>query len=352
MWWQKDANGEAWYCSELVWAAYLHASNWQINIEHGPDWTGITPDEIWLDNDIEVVTVHYEEVSREGLLIETKCPVDLHVVDPQNLSINKQSIEIPGAIYGEDDIDVDGDLEDWIGISEPKIGEYLISVIPEPDALPTDTYSLEVTAHNETVVLAEDVQIKDIPSKPYIVRLTESGDFVLATIESCDSSGTSKDVFDINEQVYVKGSGYLPSTTYSIYLVSDTNWTDGMLIPGRIGGTATTTTSDASGNISLTMIWNTPLKPGKYDIIVDVNNDGYYNATIDALDESNTQIKAGLLVIPEYWLGTVLGLVACLAAFGLYQLPKRTRRLGPRRSGCSFSKTGMSLSASRNHRSL
>lgn len=263
--------------------------------------------------------------SRPALSGIVHSPVDLEITDPDGLILRKQESQIQDALYEEVDVDGDGDLEDFFIIPESKIGSYLVHVIPEPGALPTDTYSLEVGVNDETAVLADNVQIRSIPSRPYIVRLAESGDFVLATIESCDSSGTSKDVFDINEQVYVKGSGYSPSTTCSIYLVSDTNWTDGMLILGRIGGTATTMTSDASGNISSTMIWNTPLKPGKYDIIVDVNNDGYYSATIDALDESNTQIKAGLLVIPEYWLGTVLGLVACLAAFGLYQLPKRTR---------------------------
>jgi hypothetical protein len=173
MWWQKDANGEAWYCSELVWAAYLHASDWQINIEYGPDWTGITPDEIEKDDDTEVIAVHYGETSQKGLLIMTKCPVDLEVVDPENLSVNKQSIEVSEAIYGEDDVDGDGSPDDWIGIPERKIGNYFITVVPEIESSPTDTYSLIVEAEN-TIILAENTSLNDIPSQPYVIESAET----------------------------------------------------------------------------------------------------------------------------------------------------------------------------------
>lgn len=50
----------------------------------------------------------------------------------------------------------------------------MIKVVPEPDALPTDTYSLGVTANGETIMLAEDIPISDIPSQPYIIKSTET----------------------------------------------------------------------------------------------------------------------------------------------------------------------------------
>ena len=190
MWWQKDANGEAWYCSELVWAAYLHASNGQIDIEyHGP-WEilegAVTPDEIWLDQydnantpDIAVIAgdYDYERLSRiygREFIIVTESPVDLEVVDPDDLVVNKQSIGVPGAGYGEYDIDGDGDLEDWIAITEPKAGKYLISVIPEPDASPADTYTLKVLMKDAIVTLAENASIGEIPEQPYLIQLTET----------------------------------------------------------------------------------------------------------------------------------------------------------------------------------
>lgn len=170
MWWQKDPNGEAWYCSELIWAAYLHASNGQINLEYGPDNSGITPDEIFLDDDIQPIAAGREERPQTGIVIMAKSPVDLEVVDPENLFVSKHLIEIPDAIYGEDDIDGDGSPDDWIGIPEPKTGKYLINVIPEPGASLTDTFTTEALLSNTTIVLAEDVQISDIPSKPYVFK--------------------------------------------------------------------------------------------------------------------------------------------------------------------------------------
>jgi len=153
-------------------------------------------------------------------------------------------------------------------------------------------------------------------------------EFLLATttptIQSCSSTGILMDIFDQTQSVYVRGTGYLPSTTYEIYLVNATTWTDGMLIPLRIAGTATAITSDSSGNLSATLSWPTPL-PGKYDIVVDVNGDGHYNATIDALDKSYILIASGFFVVPEYWLGTILWIAACITAFGVYRKRRQLR---------------------------
>ena len=49
-----------WYCSELVWAAYMDATDTRINIdsdERGLVW----PDEIYQDNDTTRIGWHYDE---------------------------------------------------------------------------------------------------------------------------------------------------------------------------------------------------------------------------------------------------------------------------------------------------
>lgn len=169
--WEKNPNEDSWYCSELVWAAYFNASNGKINIEHGPDAVGITPTEIDLDNDTVLIGEHKERIPYAGpIIMMTKSPVDLNVTDPHGLFISKQLNQIPYTVYGEDDIDNNGSIDDWVGIPKPKIGEYLLNVVPEVNALPTDTYSLEATINGQTMVLAEDVQIQDIPSQPYKVE--------------------------------------------------------------------------------------------------------------------------------------------------------------------------------------
>jgi hypothetical protein len=81
--------------------------------------------------------------------------------------------------------------------------------------------------------------------------------------------------------------------------------------------------SDACGNIPPTIVWRHDLTPGKYDIIVDVNGNCLYDKDIDCLDANDCQVNAGFFVIPEYLLGTILGLAGFLAAYGVFRLSKR-----------------------------
>ena len=146
------------------------------------------------------------------------------------------------------------------------------------------------------------------------------------TIGSCDGTGAQKDVFNSDETVYVTGTGYAPNQTYNIYVVNDTAWVDGMTIPARIQGTVTSVSSDSSGNINLTAVWNKSLTPGKYDILVDVNGNGKYDADVDALYNNKIVTTAGFSLIPEYLFGTILGLAGCFAALGAFRMYKRKRR--------------------------
>jgi hypothetical protein len=167
---QKDAAGNSWFCSELVWAAYLNASGGQIDISGQPDLYGVSPTDIYDNEDTEVIAGHYEKNPQGmGNLITSMSPVDLEVVDPAGRLVSKETFEIPAAVYGEDDEDGDGSPHDWIGIPEPLAGQYSVTVIAEPGALPTDTFTLAVVLENgTTTTLAEDVQIADIPSEPYV----------------------------------------------------------------------------------------------------------------------------------------------------------------------------------------
>jgi len=168
-----------WYCSELVWAAYLNASNGQINLDEieNPFWEEtVTPDEIDLSSWVEIKGEHKEEKPETfwcwyrlvgGV---AQCPVDLIIRDPAGRTLSKDINEIPNASYEEIDVDDDNDLDDFFTIELPAAGYYLISVVAEPNATPTDTYSLEAKINGQTMVLAQDVQIQNIPSEPYIIE--------------------------------------------------------------------------------------------------------------------------------------------------------------------------------------
>jgi len=140
-------------------------------------------------------------------------------------------------------------------------------------------------------------------------------------IQTCNSIGIAEDIINASDAVYLMGNGYSQSTTYNVYVVNHTTWTEGMLIPQRVAGTATTVTSDSSGNISAELVWNPPLKIGNYDVVVDVNGDGYYNSTIDALDQGVIGVKPGFQVVPEFPSIIILALfmIATLLAVTAYK---------------------------------
>jgi PKD repeat protein/cell wall-associated NlpC family hydrolase len=168
-----DPLSPGWYCSELAWAAYF---NQRIDIEYTPDPWVVSPQEINDDEDTYEINNHMEEIPTfRGLLFGLFSPADLIVTDPDGLSISKELNEIPGAVYITDDFDGDGDPDYIVILPDIKIGDYLVSIVPAPDAEPTDTYSLEVVTEQGTIVLAEDVQIDDIPRGGYIIKSGETG---------------------------------------------------------------------------------------------------------------------------------------------------------------------------------
>jgi len=120
------------------------------------------------------VTMPLEEaLTIPGLIIKDNCPVDLIVTDPEGFEVTTDIREVPDMIYLEVDTDGDSELEDVVLALKRKVGDYSIIVVPELGASPTDTYSLEFIANGDTIILVEDVAIKDIPAQPYIIRSTE-----------------------------------------------------------------------------------------------------------------------------------------------------------------------------------
>lgn len=117
----------------------------------------------------------WDQKSVNSVTVSAYSPVDIEVTDPDGLTISKTVNQIPEAQYFESDLDGDGDLDDRVNIPVRKIGNYEITVIPEPGASPTETYTLEFSVGDETVILADDVQIGDIPDEGYIVKSSEEG---------------------------------------------------------------------------------------------------------------------------------------------------------------------------------
>ena len=202
--WKKnpDPDSDYWYCSELVWVAYY---NQGVDIEYTPDPWIVTPLEIYMDEDTFVIGSHKKGHTTDGIAIMGRCPVNLTVTDPDNLTISEDVNEISGALYLIDDFDEDGTPDDLIAIPEQKLGDYKVTVIPEPDASPTETYTVEVFT-GYTTVLAENKTVEEIPSEPYIFKSRKEiyipDDFV--TIQDAVNASSDSDVIIVYNGTYVE----------------------------------------------------------------------------------------------------------------------------------------------------
>jgi len=172
-------------------------------------------------------------IKTSGLSVLATCPVDLVIVDPEYRAICKEFSEIPGAVYEEEDLNGDGSPDDHVFIPDPLSGEYSIAVIPEPGTDPTATYTLEVSAEDATLLLAESVPISEIPSQPYTLDSTTL-DTPPVTILSVgqpkyiDALGdiyvSSATPFNLTAEDNPGGSGVM-ATSYKIYNSTyDTDW--------------------------------------------------------------------------------------------------------------------------------
>lgn len=141
-----------------------------------------------------------------------------------------------------------------------------------------------------------------IPYASSTLRKPQTSVLALGQIEACDSAGNVVNTFDINDPVYVRGSGLEPNDVYEIYIVKDysawtpdtTHITDLDVVEGPI-----TVDVDDEGNIAPALIWGSAT-PGHYDIFADSQTEGeieFYDE-YDAIDNVGVN-GTGFVVIPE-----------------------------------------------------
>ena len=116
---------------------------------------------------------------------------------------------------------------------------------------------------------------------------TGSAGFVIISpplsVYSSSVTGAPIDLFRVDADVYATGSGFATGTNVDIYVVPYQNWNDGNPIPSDITASVETV-SVVNGNIAIVLVWNAPLMIGEYDIVVDANRNGIYDASMDGLD--------------------------------------------------------------------
>ena len=187
-----DPNATAWYCSELVWAAYKHVG---IDIEYTPDSWLVFPQELDDDEDTESVALHVESVPGPDtlippsfLILHLHSPADLVVTDPDGLVVTFDQNQVADSMYIVDDFDGNGDPEAIVGIPSAKTGEYRVDVTPKEGTSPTDTYSLEAGVAGQRAWLANDMPMSSIPTQGFALTVGVPPAAVTGSASSIGSS--------------------------------------------------------------------------------------------------------------------------------------------------------------------
>ena len=215
--------------------------------------------------------------------------------------------------------------------------EYGYVYLQLPEGAPMDDYTLWLVLYDERGAI-EDTLAASIYLYPPDMN---------PSLESCNESGEQQDTYELAHPIFAMGEGYVPSTSYIVYVVSDVvTWTDGLAIPSRVAGTETTVMTNAEGVITPTVVWWNPLTEGAFDMVVDTNGNGQYDAGVDALDDSDIEVTAGWIVIPEFspflLLPTLLG--GTLLATFLRRQPKSRARIVQVCAYFPYAKSGIGLS--------
>ena len=145
----------------MVAAFRLPASPYSLEFMNGVFYVGLGCRE---DGDNESGSIYKIDIYQEDdnrLNVMASCPVDLVITDPLGRTISNGDVAaIPDATYIEIDVNDDGDPDDSVMIPDGLVGNYSIEIVPEPDAQPTDTYTLTVSYIGGSVTLAEDAPVQ------------------------------------------------------------------------------------------------------------------------------------------------------------------------------------------------
>lgn len=128
---------------------------------------------------------------------------------------------------------------------------------------------------------------------------------------SSNALGTEKNVFDLSENVYCYAGNLPANTKVKIYVADNKDdWKIGDSLTDVSGGAVPVTTNSSGGIWPSVNIWSSPLTVGKYDIVVDMDKDGY----LDEGEPIDSWTTTGFEAIPEFTtiaipVAAILGLV-------------------------------------------
>ncbi|MFC2099568.1 YiiX/YebB-like N1pC/P60 family cysteine hydrolase [Candidatus Bipolaricaulota bacterium] len=190
----------AWYCSELVWAAYKSAGEeLGIDLDFDPGPGPVTPDELAaiVGNSIgSVIGEHIETwevpaLASAAFAFLVMSPIDIEITDPDGLSISRSSSSIPGARYIEEDLDQDGHSRVVVAFPKRKHGDYQVTPIAKAGASPDAVYriaSFDYVAKRTRDVVGTTA-VSEIPEEPYHIKSRSYGSPILPVVVAVVTGG-------------------------------------------------------------------------------------------------------------------------------------------------------------------
>ena len=130
-----------------------------------------------------------------------------------------------------------------------------------------------------------------------------------------DKSGNFKSTFSLHENVYITGGDCKGYSEVTIYVIPDH---EEIKPENAVTESVDAETIDYYSIKSLltTLIWSAPLKQGKYDVWIDVNQNGQFDPGTDRY--RMLCCTPYFLVIPEHLIGPIGALAAMFAALVLF----------------------------------
>jgi hypothetical protein len=156
------------FCHSIHWDALVPLSSAQWGSSIGiPRISGFVTDKRhWGEqgNDFSAILC---AISNSCTAIRAHSPVEIEVIAPDGGVMSANYSSIPGASFMPVPSDDGEETVDTILIPFPLDGEYQVRLAAKPDATPTDTYTIDATKNGVTEVIAQDVQIADMPAEGY-----------------------------------------------------------------------------------------------------------------------------------------------------------------------------------------
>jgi hypothetical protein len=181
-----------------------------------------------IGSDLLKDTMGFLETIMPTLKFIVHSPVSLQITTPDGFVIDNNSVDEEGMYYRILDTDGDGYDEQIVLVLAPKEGKYDVVVIPDSNAEPNATFTLEEHKFGKATIVAQDVPISEIPPEPYrsivvLPALTCEQALVLLDYNLVDQNRISRTEFEYTFSLRVANSWIHDINDITIRIIQEPN---------------------------------------------------------------------------------------------------------------------------------